>query len=77
MKDKARLDVNGLSSYFFGRPIIRLNKNRSTSDLVKRPVSPAHQDKQSSTRSVARRFALLELYPTYVHCWLAAHSDWR
>src|SRR3954453_768336 len=65
------------SSFVFGRssPIIRPNKNRPTSDLVKRPVSPAQQDKQSSTRPKARRLALLELFRTNVHCWLVTHSD--
>jgi hypothetical protein len=57
--------------------IIRPNKNRPTSDLVKRPVSPARRDKQSSTRLKARRLALLELFRAYVHRWLADHSDWR
>src|SRR5215212_8624805 len=57
------------------KAIIRPNKNRPTSDLVKRPVSPARRDKQSSTRPTARRLALLELFRANVHCWLTVHSD--
>jgi hypothetical protein len=52
----------GHSSLVVRRSIIRPNKNRSTSDLEKRLVSPARSYKQSSTKPMAGRLALLELF---------------